>query len=183
MSARKRDGLDDFMDMLDEFWLYNQVTKEEKQDNFDLSFDNDLDDLDDDYDDYTDSDLAADEVLNKYHDGEDEGFDIGFDQGFDAASYFGESFGVMIDEKSKPERVVIRAYGYEPYYLRDLPLHHSQRELSSNEEYTDFELKLRPAEDFIEYLLSLSTRVRLLEPAWLVKELQQRLRDALSIYK
>ena len=58
-----------------------------------------------------------------------------FDEDFDAASYFSECFGVMLDEKSKPERIVIRAYGYEPYYLRDLPLHHSQREIQSTEEY------------------------------------------------
>ena len=99
MSARKRDGLDDFMDMLDEFWLYNQVTKEENQDNFDLSFDNDFDDFGDDYDDYSDSDLAKDEALNKYHDGEDEGFDIGFDQGFDA----GYETGVFDFPESMPE--------------------------------------------------------------------------------
>lgn len=104
MSARKRDGLDDFMDLLDEFWLYNQVTKEEKQDDFDLGFDNDLDDFDDDYDNYTDSDLANDEALNRYHDGEDEGFDIGFDQGFDAGYKTGEFvFPEPMPEPSDPD--------------------------------------------------------------------------------
>lgn len=105
------------------------------------------------------------------------------DKNFDAEDYFNDCFGIMVDGSLKPERIVLRAYGLEPYYLRDLPIHHTQKETKATEEYTDFELKLRPAEDFIEHLLSLSTRVRVLEPAWLVKEIQHRLKDALSIYK
>lgn len=105
------------------------------------------------------------------------------DKNFDAEVYFNDCFGIMVDGSLKAERIVLRAYGLEPYYLRDLPIHHTQKVIKKTEEYTDYELKLRPAEDFIEHLLSLSTRVRVLEPAWLAKEMQQRLRDALSIYK
>ena len=105
------------------------------------------------------------------------------DKNFDAEVYFNDCFGIMVDGSLKAERIVLRAYGLEPYYLRDLPIHHTQKVIKKTEEYTDYELKLRPAEDFIEHLLSLSTRVRVLEPAWLSKEMQQWLRDALSIYK
>ncbi len=105
------------------------------------------------------------------------------DKNFDAEAYFNDCFGIMVDGSLKAERVVLRAYGLTPYYLRDLPMHHSQKEIKRTEEYTDYEYKLRPAEDFIEQLLSLSTQVRVMEPAWLAKELQQRLRDALSLYK
>ena len=105
------------------------------------------------------------------------------DKNFDAEAYFNDCFGIMVDGNLKSERIVLRAYGLEPFYLRDLPIHHTQKEIKKMEEYTDYELKLRPAEDFIEHLLSLSTRVRVMEPVWLAKEMQQRLRDALSIYK
>ena len=105
------------------------------------------------------------------------------DKNFDAEAYFNDCFGIMVDGSLKAERIVLRAYGLEPFYLRDLPIHHTQKEIKKTEEYTDYELKLRPAEDFIEHLLSLSTRVRVIEPVWLAKEMQQRLRDALSIYK
>ena len=105
------------------------------------------------------------------------------DKNFDAEDYFNDCFGIMVDGSLKAERVVLRAYGLEPYYLRDLPIHRTQKVIKKTEEYTDYELKLRPAEDFIEHLLSLSTRVRVIEPVWLAKEMQQRLRDALSIYK
>lgn len=104
------------------------------------------------------------------------------DKNFDAEAYFNDCFGIMVDGSLKAERVVLRAYGLEPYYLRDLPIHRTQKVIKKTEEYTDYELKLRPAEDFIEHLLSLSTRVRVIEPVWLAKEMQQRLKDALSRY-
>ena len=105
------------------------------------------------------------------------------DKNFDAEAYFNDCFGIMVVGNLKTERIVLRAYGLEPHYLRDLPIHHSQKEIKKTEEYTDYELKLRPAEDFIEHLLSLSTWVKVMEPTWLVKEVQQRLKGALSRYK
>ena len=57
----------------------------------------------------------------------DETFKI--DEEFSATRYFSECFGVMVDERVALERVVLRAYGQERHYLRDLPLHPSQHEL------------------------------------------------------
>ena len=106
-----------------------------------------------------------------------------FDEDFDAVSYFSDCFGIMIDENSKPERVVIRAYGYEPYYLRDLPLHHSQRELASNEEYTDFELCLKLTSDFKTKLLSRGEWIEILEPKALADEIVEWHQNAINRYK
>ena len=98
-------------------------------------------------------------------------------------AYFNDCFGIMVDGRLKTERIVLRAYGLEPYYLRDLPVHHTQKVIKKTDEYTDYELRLRPAEDFIQYLLSLSTWSRVLEPEWLVEEMQQRLKDGLGRYE
>ena len=106
-----------------------------------------------------------------------------FDEDFDAASYFSECFGVMLDEKSKPERIVIRAYGYEPYYLRDLPLHHSQREIQSTEEYSDFELRLKITSDFKSKLLSRGEWIEILEPKALAEEIIEWHQKAIDRYK
>ena len=106
-----------------------------------------------------------------------------FDEDFDAASYFSECFGVMLDEKSKPERIVIRAYGYEPYYLRDLPLHHSQREIQSTEEYCDFELCLKLTSDFKTKLLSRGEWIEILEPKALAEEIVEWHQKAIERYK
>ena len=105
------------------------------------------------------------------------------DEDFDAASYFSDCFGVMLDENSKPERVVIRAYGFEPYYLRDLPLHHSQHEINSTEEYCDFELRLKITSDFKSKLLSRGEWIEILEPKTLADEIIEWHQKAIDRYK
>ena len=105
------------------------------------------------------------------------------DEDFDAASYFSDCFGVMLDENSKPEKVVIRAYGFEPYYLRDLPLHHSQRVIQSTEEYSDFELRLKITSDFKTKLLSRGEWIEILEPKTLAEEIIEWHQKAIDRYK
>ena len=51
------------------------------------------------------------------------------DPDFDAQAYFDECYGVLVGDGTPVERIVIRAYGYERYYIRDLPIHNSQREI------------------------------------------------------
>jgi len=102
---------------------------------------------------------------------------------FDASEYFKESFGVLIDRTLPPERVVIRAYGFEPYYLRDLPLHHSQQEINSTEEYTDFELRLKLTSDFKSKLLSRGEWIEVLEPKSLANDLVEMFRNSIRRYE
>ena len=104
------------------------------------------------------------------------------DKDFDAAGYFYDCFGIVANSSLKAERIVIRAYGLEPHYLRDLPLHHSQKEIESTNEYTDFELRLKPTNDFKTHLLSLNSWVRIIEPDWLAEEMKGWLKDALGRY-
>ena len=106
-----------------------------------------------------------------------------FDEDFDAANYFSDCFGVMSDENAMPERVLIRAYRYEPYYLRDLPLHHSQREVQSTDEYCDFELKLKLTSDFKAKLLSRGEWIEILEPKALADEIIEWHQKAIDRYK
>ena len=106
-----------------------------------------------------------------------------FDEDFDAANYFSDCFGVMLDENSKPKKVLIRAYGNEPYYLRDLPLHHSQHEIQSTEEYSDFELRLKITSDFKSKLLSRGEWIEILEPKALAEEIVEWHQKAINRYK
>lgn len=111
----------------------------------------------------------------------DEKFKI--DEDFDAARFFNDSYGIVVDDKMAPERIVLRAYGYERYYLRDLPLHHSQREITSTDEYCDFELTLRPTSDFKAQLLSRGQWVEVLEPQSLADEIVEWHQNAIERYK
>ena len=107
------------------------------------------------------------------------------DPDFDASEFFGECYGVVIGDGSKPERIVLRAYGMERYYLRDLPLHHTQKELQCDEkqDFADFELVVRPTTDFKGQLLSRGAWLKVLEPQWLADEIRQWHEDSAKIYK
>ena len=102
---------------------------------------------------------------------------------FDAAEYFNESYGIVVDNHVETQRIVIRAYGYEPYYLRDLPLHHSQREICVTKDYSDFELTLKPTTDFKTKLLSRGEWIEIIEPQSLADEIVEWHQKAVNRYK
>ncbi len=102
---------------------------------------------------------------------------------FDAASYFDECFGIVVGDGSKPIRIVLRAYGLEPHYMRDLPLHHSQREICTTEEYTDFEFYMRPTSDFKAHLMSQGEWLQVISPDWLADDMQSWLQAAMNRYQ
>ena len=101
---------------------------------------------------------------------------------FDAEEYFSECYGVLVNDDSQAKKIVIRVYGYEQYYLKDLPLHHSQHEIGHGTDYTDFEFFLRPTPDFVSHLLSLGTQIKVLLPKWLADEVGQTHFDAAEMY-
>ena len=102
---------------------------------------------------------------------------------FDAAAFFDECFGVVVGDGSKPIRIILRAYGLEPHYMRDLPVHHSQREIRQTDEYTDFELYMRPTSDFKAHLMSRGEWIQVLSPESLAEDIQKWLQAAMNRYK
>lgn len=102
---------------------------------------------------------------------------------FDPAEFFNECFGIVVGDGTKPERIMLRAYGLEPHYLRDLPIHHSQREIRSTDEYTDFELYMRPTSDFKANLMSRGEWLQVISPEWLAEDMQNWLQAAINRYK
>lgn len=101
-------------------------------------------------------------------------------QSFSAKGYFHECFGVARNETVPVQKVVIRAYTNERYYLRDLPLHPTQRLIGKGDGYFDYEINMRPTEDFLGYLLSRSNFVKIISPESLAKQLKEM---ALSIVR
>lgn len=105
------------------------------------------------------------------------------DDDFDAIKYYEDSFGLIVDESIPAERIVIRAMDTEPNYLRDLKLHPSQKEIAVGDGYSDFELTLRPTNDFIGKLMERGDRIVVLHPRHLAEELEQRHGDCVKLYK
>lgn len=106
-----------------------------------------------------------------------------FDKRINANDYFCDCFGVMKDETKPAERIVLRAYGTEANYLRDLKLHHSQKEIATGDDYSDFELYLRPSMDFRGKLMERSDRLEVIEPQHLAQEIEQMHLNSVNLYK
>ena len=109
----------------------------------------------------------------------DETFEIPAD--FSAQTYFSEYFGVLTDD-TPMAHVIIRAHKWMPNYLRTLPLHHSQRELESTPDYTDFSYDIRPTSDFLGELLRHSSGIEVLEPQELREKMRQMIAETLKRY-
>lgn len=101
---------------------------------------------------------------------------------FDAQDYFSECFGVFVSESTPAERIVLRAYNKQRYYLNDLPLHHSQKVIGRGENYTDFEYYIRPTIDFCGHILSLANQLKVICPQSLADRIRQMAMDTLEMY-
>lgn len=101
---------------------------------------------------------------------------------FDAQDYFSECFGVFASESTPAERIVLRAYNKQRYYLNDLPLHHSQKVIGRGENYTDFEYYIRPTIDFCGHILSLANQLKVICPQSLADKIRQMAMDTLEMY-
>ena len=123
--------------------------------------------------------LAFDRIISL--DVTDEKFD--YPKDFDPTTWFRDSYGIVRDPEVPVETVVIRAFGKEANYLRDLPLHHSQKEVETAEAYSDFTLTLSPTADFFSPLLSRGAAIKVLEPQWLADEIKQLHQAAVELYK
>lgn len=88
------------------------------------------------------------------------------DPSFHADEFFLDYFGVMMycPHYDAPVSIRLRAYGDERFYLRDVPLHHSQREVVSSSDYSEFSLRLFPTFDFIGAILQQGDRIEVLSP-------------------
>ena len=101
---------------------------------------------------------------------------------FDAQDYFSECFGVFASESTPAERIVLRAYNKQRYYLNDLPLHHSQKVIGRGENYTDFEYYIRPTIDFCGHILSLANQLKVICPQSLADRIRQMAMDTREMY-
>ena len=105
------------------------------------------------------------------------------DPSFNAQAYFEECFGVLVNDDTVAQRIVFRVFGDERFYVRDLPIHKSQREIGQGEDYTDFELFMRPTIDLSTHFVSRSFLIKVLEPQWLADEIHHMHMQAVLMYE
>ncbi len=95
--------------------------------------------------------------------------------------YFSYSYGIINDQE--PQLIQIRAFWPQNLYLKDVPLHSSQQILIETEDFTDFELFVRPTYDFIQALLSQREQVKVLEPPSFVKDMREVIAKMAANYR
>lgn len=105
------------------------------------------------------------------------------DPDFDAETFFNNYFGVFIGEELKPARIVLRAYGKMIPLLRTLPKHHSQKEINTQANYSDFEYYIVPTFDFKQEILKEGPDLEVLEPESLRHEIIKLLAKTIQHYQ
>lgn len=101
---------------------------------------------------------------------------------FDGEYFFKDCYGIIAGDGTKCEHVVLKVSAGQANYMRDLPLHHSQRETEQTDEYSIFELNLRPTFDFQQEILWNGEDVEVLKPLWLRKEIAGKIKRMWNKY-
>jgi len=100
---------------------------------------------------------------------------------FNPKDFFRYSIGISANE-SEYSRVQFQANEVASKYLQTQPLHHSQRVVSTKDQYTIFELEVFISEELIRSLLSFGGEVTVLEPQSLVDTMQERIKMMVENY-
>ena len=99
------------------------------------------------------------------------------------AEYFKDCFGIINNEDSEVQKVVLKVDAFQSNYIRNLPLHKSQKEMKRTDEYSIFEYHLKPEFDFEQEIFSNMDTMEVLEPQWLREEITQRLNNLTGKYQ
>lgn len=90
---------------------------------------------------------------------------------FSAADYFQSVYGARVYPNMKRETVLLKVFGNQVLYFRSLPLHTSQKEIESKDDYSIFSYYLTTDYDFRQDVLSFGDSVEVVEPLQLRESL------------
>ena len=83
----------------------------------------------------------------------------------------------------KMEKIQLSFHISQKPYIVSLPLHHSQKEINSdNENSFDIELFIHPNFEFRQQVLKYGSLVKVVEPKWLAEEIKEELRKGFEGY-
>ena len=83
---------------------------------------------------------------------------------FKVDQFFANFYGVTVGEASDVQDIIVRIQKKGVPYLRTLPLHSSQKEINTTEQYSDFQFHLAPNFEFCQELYSRANEVEILSP-------------------
>ena len=97
--------------------------------------------------------------------------------------YFDGCYGIIAGDDTDTEKVVLKVNSGQANYIRDLRLHESQVEKERNDQYSIFELRVKPTFDFQQEILWNGEDVEVIEPIWLRKEIAGKVKRMWNKYK
>lgn len=96
-------------------------------------------------------------------------------------TYFDACFGIN-HEVCPPQLIKLKVYGSQVEYVRARPIHESQQEIETCEEYSVFSYWLRPSYNFYQALLWHREKVEVLEPEEVRTEVKEIVEKILEKY-
>ncbi len=103
-------------------------------------------------------------------------------EGFDVDELFATSFGIYIPE-GPGQTITFRTTRTEARFLRDLPLHPTQQEVSTNEDSVTFSIFVCPNKSLIMELCKHGSRLEVLSPEHVRQAVRTELQNALKLYQ
>lgn len=105
-----------------------------------------------------------------------------FPRDFSPEIFFRDFFGMDVNDKKLPEVVRLKIGGRTRDEVRTFPLHDSQKEIMTQQDYSIFELYLVPSEKFQTTILSHGTDTEVVYPESLRQKIGEQIRDMAERY-
>ena len=96
--------------------------------------------------------------------------------------YFEGCFGINHSDEPKPECIRIKVLGAQVNYVRALPIHESQQEVETANDWSIFEYHLEPCYNFYQQLLWHREKLEVLEPERVRNEMKEIVKKMLEAY-
>ena len=103
------------------------------------------------------------------------------EQGFDVDELFATSFGIYLPE-GPGQTITFKTSATEAKYLRDLPIHSSQEEISADGSQVTFSIFVCPNQNLIMEFCKYGSRIEVLSPASVREEVATELKKAAEKY-
>ncbi|MDE6740931.1 MAG: WYL domain-containing protein [Muribaculaceae bacterium] len=91
---------------------------------------------------------------------------------FDSEAYFDDYIGITVNENIQKETIRFLARNGQQDYIRSLPFHKSQREISKDEKQSIFEIEVRPTQDLFNEFLRFGKDLTILTPTWIADKMR-----------
>ena len=97
--------------------------------------------------------------------------------------YFKDSFGINHSDAGKAETIRIKVFGTQVEYVRALPIHESQVEVETTDDWSIFEYRVIPCYNFYQQLLWHRDRIEVLSPDNVRREMIDLIESLFLLYK